>query len=132
MCKETMKLDFEKTEGLVPTIVQDFETRRVLMLGYMNEEAWARTVETGNVTFYSRSRNKLWTKGETSGHFLKVRELYKDCDEDTVLVLADPLGPGVCHEGFESCFFRKLEGDRSWSIVGEPTFDKGQVYGGAK
>ena len=86
-----MNLDFNKMDGLVPIIVQDANTRAVLMLGYANEEAWQVTVETGNVTFYSRSRNKLWTKGETSGHFLKVREIYKDCDDDAVVVLADPI-----------------------------------------
>lgn len=127
-----MDLNFEKAEGLVPAIVQNANTLRVLMLGYMNEEAWGLTVSTGNVTFYSRSRNKLWIKGETSGHFLKVREILKDCDEDALVILAEPIGPGVCHEGYESCFFRKREEDGSWSTVGTPAFDKNTVYGGAK
>lgn len=127
-----MDLNFEKAEGLVPAIIQDAKTFRVLMLGYMNEEAWGLTVSTGNVTFFSRSRNKLWIKGETSGHFLKVREIFKDCDEDAVVILADPIGPGVCHEGYESCFFRKLESDGSWSAIGTPAFDKNTVYGGTK
>ena len=127
-----MDLNFEKAVGLVPAIVQDVASRRVLMVGYMNVEAWGATVATGNVTFFSRSRNKLWTKGETSGHFLKVREIYKDCDDDAILVLAEPIGPGVCHEGYVSCFFRKRLDDGSWTLVSSPTFDKDAVYGGSK
>jgi phosphoribosyl-AMP cyclohydrolase / phosphoribosyl-ATP pyrophosphohydrolase len=98
-----MQVDFTKGNGLVPAIVQDAVTRRVLMLGYMNEEALTITQERGLVTFYSRSRNKIWTKGETSGNYLNVREISIDCDNDTLLIKALPLGP-VCHTGSDTCF----------------------------
>lgn len=127
-----MELDFEKTKGLVPAVIQDADTSAVLMVGYMNEEAWRKTVETGNVTFYSRSRDKLWVKGESSGHLLKVRQILTDCDQDTVLVLAEPLGPGVCHEGYSSCFSRQLSAERAWERVLDNTFDPAAVYGGSK
>ena len=98
-----MQVDFTKGNGLVPAIVQDAVSRRVLMLGYMNEEALTITQERGLVTFYSRSRNKIWTKGETSGNYLNVREISVDCDHDTLLIKALPLGP-VCHTGSDTCF----------------------------
>jgi len=98
-----MQVDFTKGNGLVPAIVQDAVTRRVLMLGYMNEEALTITQERGLVTFYSRSRNKIWTKGETSGNYLNVREISIDCDHDTLLIKALPMGP-VCHTGSDTCF----------------------------
>lgn len=98
-----MPVDFAKGKGLVPAIVQDAETRRVLMLGYMNEEALRLTEEKGRVTFWSRSREKLWTKGETSGNYLELREILHDCDNDTLLVKAIPSGP-VCHTGADTCF----------------------------
>ncbi len=124
-----MELDFSKLDGLVPAVIQDHRTGRVLMVGFMNEEALRRTVETGYATFYSRSRNKLWVKGETSGHRLVVRDIFSDCDGDTVLLKVEALGPGVCHEGYQSCFFRRLE-DRNW-VVWEPrTYDPNAVYGG--
>ncbi len=122
-----MILDFKKLDGLIGAIVIDHQTGRVLMLGFMNEEAWRKTVETGAVTFYSRSRNKLWTKGETSGHKLLVKEIRTDCDQDAVLITAEALGPGVCHEGFESCFFRKLE-NGEWQTVDTQTYDPKAVY----
>jgi phosphoribosyl-AMP cyclohydrolase len=122
-----MNLDFGKLDGLVAAVIQDDATGRVLMVGFMNEEAFRRTVETGDVTFFSRSRNKLWVKGETSGHRLKVREISTDCDRDAVLVKVEALGPGVCHEGYHSCFFRKLE-DRDW-VENEPrVFDPKAAY----
>ena len=99
-----MKIDFEKyANGLAPAIVQDAETRTVLMLGFMNAEAFERTQTSGRVTFFSRSRRQLWTKGETSGNFLEVREILIDCDADTILIKAKPAGP-VCHTGAETCF----------------------------
>ena len=98
-----MTLDFTKLDGLVPAVVQDHETNEVLMVGFMNQEAWEITRRTGYVTFYSRTRNTLWTKGETSGHYLEVASVSADCDSDTLLVLARPHGP-VCHEGTETCF----------------------------
>lgn len=127
-----MTLDFEKMDGLVPAIVQDADTGKVLMLGFMNDEAWDKTAATGHVTFFSRTRNKLWTKGESSGHLLVVKEIYLDCDRDSVLIKAQALGPGVCHEGYQSCFFRKLETDGTWSISEERAFDPQTVYGGSK
>lgn len=103
-----MIIDFEKMGGLVPAIVQDAETLRVLMLGFMNEEAYKKTLETGKVTFWSRSRNCLWTKGETSGNFLHVVEILNDCDQDTLLIKAHPEGP-TCHTGADTCWNEKNE-----------------------
>lgn len=98
-----MIIDFEKTEGLVPVIIQDHQTLEVLMLGYMNQEAWTKTQEEGKVTFFSRSKNRLWTKGEESGNFLFVKDTHIDCDRDTILIKASPVGP-TCHTGSRSCF----------------------------
>ncbi len=103
-----MKINFEKGQGLVPAVIQDYVTRHVLMLGYMNEEAYRKTVETGKVTFWSRSRNTLWTKGETSGNFLNVIEIKNDCDGDTLLVQVRPDGP-TCHTGADTCWGEKNE-----------------------
>jgi phosphoribosyl-AMP cyclohydrolase len=124
-----MSLDFAKLDGLLPAIVQDANSGDVLMLGFMNEQAYAETRSTGAVTFFSRTRGKLWRKGEQSGHVLRVREVRVDCDNDTVLVRVDPAGPGVCHEGYRSCFFRRLDEDGSSSVVDERTFDPHAVYG---
>jgi phosphoribosyl-AMP cyclohydrolase len=126
-----MNLDYTKLDGLVPAVVQDEKTGRVLMVGFMNDVAFSKTVETGFVTFYSRSRNKLWMKGESSGHKLVVRKIQTDCDVDTVLVLVEALGPGVCHEGYESCFFRTLE-EGNWNVTEKPTYDPKATYGNAK
>ncbi|MES2827877.1 MAG: bifunctional phosphoribosyl-AMP cyclohydrolase/phosphoribosyl-ATP diphosphatase HisIE [Bacteroidota bacterium] len=98
-----MTIDFDKTQGLVPVIIQDVQTLEVLMLGYMNEEALDKTEAEGKVTFFSRSKNRLWTKGEESGNFLFVKEMYVDCDNDTILIKASPVGP-TCHTGSRSCF----------------------------
>ena len=98
-----MDIDFEKGEGLVPAIIQDFTTQKVLMLGYMNREALEKTQTLGQVTFYSRTRKQLWTKGETSGNFLEVKEILADCDQDTLLIKVRPTGP-VCHTGADTCF----------------------------
>lgn len=122
-----MKLDFTKMDGLLPAVVQDRQDGRVLMVGFMNEEAFQYTVETGKVTFYSRSRNELWTKGASSGHFLAVSDLQVDCDADTILIQADAKGPGVCHNGFRSCFYRRLL-DGEWKTFEPRTFDPAQVY----
>lgn len=103
-------IDFQKGSGLIPAIVQDASSRKVLMLGYMNEEAYQQTRETGLVTFYSRSRQTLWTKGETSGNSMAVRKILIDCDRDTLLILADPAGP-VCHDGPDTCFNEINRGD---------------------
>ena len=123
------QLDFKKLDGLLPAVVQDAASGRVLMVGFMNDEAFRRTVESGAVTFYSRSRNKLWMKGETSGHKLVVKEIQTDCDVDSVLVKVEALGPGVCHEGYESCFFRSLSAGE-WKVTEERTYDPKAVYGG--
>jgi phosphoribosyl-AMP cyclohydrolase len=123
-----MNLDFQKSDGLVTAVIQDHLSGRVLMVGYMNEEAFRRTVATGYATFYSRSRQKLWLKGESSGHRLVVEEISTDCDADAVLVKVKAIGPGVCHEGYESCFFRRLE-DGEWRISEERTYDPNAVYG---
>ena len=106
-----MKIDFEKNGGLVPAIVQDAETKNVLMLGYMNEEAYQKTIETKKVTFWSRSRNCLWTKGETSGNFLHLVDIKVDCDNDTLLVKAKPDGP-TCHTGTDTCWGEENKGGK--------------------
>ncbi|MCW5979423.1 MAG: phosphoribosyl-AMP cyclohydrolase [Bryobacteraceae bacterium] len=124
-----MDLDFSKLDGLLPAVIQDQATGRVLMVGFMNEEAYRRTLETGFATFFSRSRNKLWTKGDTSGHRLVVKEIQTDCDRDTVLILVEALGPGVCHDGYQSCFYRTLRGGE-WVANAETAYDPGAVYGG--
>ena len=123
-----MEIDFQKAGGLVPAIIQDQRTGDVLMLGFMNPEAFAQTQRTGEVVFFSRSRNKLWKKGETSGHVLKVLELRVDCDADALLVRVEPMGPGVCHEGYRSCFFRELDPEGSGRIVAERAFAPEKVY----
>jgi phosphoribosyl-AMP cyclohydrolase len=117
-------------EGLIPAIIQDRHSGKVLMLGYMNAEAYQQTMASGSVTFYSRSRQKLWTKGETSGHRLVVREIRMDCDQDALLIQADLTGPGCCHMGYRSCFFRKLT-PKGEEIILEREFDPARVYGKA-
>src|ERR1700679_4059529 len=123
-----MKLDFSKLDGLLPAVIQDHKTARVLMVGFMNEEAFQKTVQSGFATFYSRSRNKLWLKGESSGHRLVVKDISTDCDADTILIQVESLGPGVCHEGYQSCFFRRLEAGE-WKESGARAYDPGARYG---
>ena len=124
-----MELDFKKLDGLVPVVIQDAGSSEVLMLGFMNAEAYATTQASGEVTFFSRSRNKLWRKGEQSGHVLRVREIRVDCDVDALLIRVDALGPGVCHEGYRSCFFRQVSPDGEAKLAAERTFDPNAVYG---
>lgn len=124
-----MELAFEKSGGLLPAIIQDERNGDVLMLGFMNAEALDQTMRSGEVVFFSRSRNKLWKKGESSGHVLKVRELRVDCDADALLVRVEPQGPGVCHEGYRSCFFRSLEEDGGTQVIAERVFAPEKVYG---
>ena len=124
---ETIQIDFNKTGGLVPAIVQDNETGEVLMLGYMNQEAFDATLSTGKATFYSRSRQTLWVKGETSGNVQLVKEIRIDCDDDTVLINVEQLGGAACHTGHRSCFYKKVE-NGTIRIVGEPVFDPKEVY----
>ncbi|MCK5686923.1 phosphoribosyl-AMP cyclohydrolase, partial [bacterium] len=104
-----IKLDFEKTKGLIPAIAQDYKTGEILMLGFMNKEAFNETVKTNKATYYSRSRQQLWTKGETSGHVQNVKEIRVDCDSDTILLKVDQIGGAACHKGYKSCFFSKVQ-----------------------
>lgn len=127
-----MEIDFQKGAGLVPAIIQDERNGEVLMLGFVNAESLAQTQRTGEVVFFSRSRSKLWKKGESSGHVLRVREIRVDCDADALLVRVEAVGPGVCHEGYRSCFFRRLEADGSLAIIAQRTFSPEKVYGSEK
>jgi len=122
-----MELNFNKSDGLIPAIVQDAETKDVLMLAYMNRESWAATLKSGKATFWSRSRQKLWLKGESSGHVQMIKNIYVDCDDDTVLLQVEQLGGAACHTGHRSCFYRKLEGGEV-IVVGEKVFDPKDVY----
>lgn len=120
-------LDFEKTGGLLPAIVADYKTGDVLMLAYMNRAAWENTLNTGKATYYSRSRNKLWVKGETSGHTQQVREIRIDCDRDTILLKVEQIGGAACHKGYRSCFYTRVK-DGSETIVEEKLFNPEEVY----
>jgi phosphoribosyl-AMP cyclohydrolase len=124
-----VELDFSKIDGLVPAIVQDHETGEVLMLAFMNQQAWEATLKTGEATFWSRSRQRLWVKGKTSGHLQRVKEIFIDCDNDTVLLKVEQLGAAACHTGYRSCFFQKVENGSRVTIVGQPVFDPKEVYG---
>ncbi len=125
------EIDFSKLDGLAAVVVQDNSTSEVLMVGFMNEEAYLNTLQTGLVTFYSRSRNKQWVKGESSGHTLQVVSLRTDCDRDAIVVRVNANGPGVCHEGYHSCFFRLRVGDE-WITTEQQTFSPEDIYGAAK
>jgi phosphoribosyl-AMP cyclohydrolase len=125
------EIDFSKLDGLAAVVVQDNSTSEVLMVGFMNEDAYLNTLQTGLVTFYSRSRNKQWVKGESSGHTLQVVSLRTDCDRDAIVVRVNANGPGVCHEGYHSCFFRLRVGDE-WITTEQQTFSPEDIYGGAK
>jgi len=120
-------LDFNKTNGLIPAIAQDYETGEVLMLAYMNQDAWEKTLETGKATYFSRSRQKLWIKGETSGNLQMVKEILVDCDDDTVLLKVEQIGGAACHTGHKSCFYRKVV-NGSLKKISEPVFNPDEVY----
>ena len=122
-----IQIDFKKTGGLVPAIAQDDATGEILMLAYMNQEAFAATLSSGKATYFSRSRQMLWVKGETSGHLQLVKEIRIDCDDDTVLLKVEQLGGAACHTGHRSCFYKKIE-DGSIRITGEPIFNPKEVY----
>jgi phosphoribosyl-AMP cyclohydrolase len=120
-------INFEKSGGLVPAIAQDADTGEVLMLAWMNRDAFEETLRTGRACYFSRSRGRLWRKGEESGHVQEVREILIDCDADTVLLKVHQVGDAACHEGYRTCFFRRVQGD-SLRVVGERVFDPQQVY----
>lgn len=120
--------DFKKCDGLIPVIAQDADSGDVLMLAYMNEAAYDETLESGRAVYFSRSRNKLWRKGEESGNVQKVKSIFIDCDNDTLLIKVEQIGGAACHEGYKSCFFRQLSGNNA-QIVAERIFDPKQVYG---
>jgi phosphoribosyl-AMP cyclohydrolase len=120
-------IDFEKSGGIVPVVVQDYGNGEVLMLAYMNREAWEKTKETGKAWYWSRSRNQLWLKGETSGHYQVVREIFIDCDGDTLLLKVEQLGGGACHTGYRSCFYRTVHRGKV-KVVGQKVFDPREVY----
>lgn len=123
-------MEFKFQDGLIPAVIQDQKSGKVLMLGYMNEAAYQQTLDSGFVTFFSRSRQKLWTKGETSGHRLLVKEIRVDCDHDALLIQADLAGLGCCHLGYKSCFFRKLT-PQGEEVILAREFDPSKVYGDA-
>ena len=122
-----IELDFKKCGGLIPAIAQDWKTNKVLMLAYINEESWNETLKSGKATYWSRSRNKLWKKGEDSGNSQLVKEILVDCDLDTVIFKVDQIGGAACHEGYQSCFFRKLD-NGELSVIEERIFDPKAVY----
>ena len=122
-----IKLDFKKTGGLIPAIVQNYETGEVLMLAYINKEAWETTLSTGKATYFSRSRQKLWIKGETSGNMQIIREIRIDCDDDTVIFKVEQIGGAACHKGYRSCFYKKVE-DGTVEVTEERVFDPREVY----
>jgi phosphoribosyl-AMP cyclohydrolase len=122
-----IRLNFEKCGGLIPTIVQDFETGEVLMLAFMNEKAWQKTLDTGRATYWSRTRQELWVKGQSSGNIQLVKEIRIDCDDDTVLLKVEQVGGAACHTGYRSCFFKKVV-DGSLRVVGDKIFEPEEVY----
>lgn len=123
----TPQPDFEKEGGLVPAIAQDYKTGEVLMLAWMNEDAWNASLEEGTAVYWSRSRNRLWRKGETSGRIQTIREIFLDCDGDAVLLKVDQVGDAACHTGRRTCFHNKVE-HGSVVVMGQPLFDPIEVY----
>ncbi|MBN1363713.1 MAG: phosphoribosyl-AMP cyclohydrolase [Syntrophaceae bacterium] len=119
--------DFSKGNGLVPAIVQDIETKEVLMMAYMNRQSWEATLKTGKATYWSRSRKQLWLKGESSGRFQLIKDIFIDCDNDVILLQVEQLGGAACHTGYRSCFYRKLSG-KDFVEVGEKIFSPEDVY----
>lgn len=120
-------LNFAKGDGLLPAIVQDQQSGEVLMLAYINQESWLKTLETGQAHYWSRSRQQLWLKGESSGHVQMIKEILVDCDEDTVVFKVEQIGGAACHKGYASCFFRKVE-NGSFAVKGRLVFDPQEVY----
>ena len=126
-----IELDFDKLGGLIPVIAQDYSTHEVLMMAFMNREAWERTWETGYVHYYSRSRKTLWKKGEQSGNIQEVKEIRVDCDNDCLLIKVNQVGRAACHKGYRSCFYRVVSSD-GLTIDGEKVFDPEERYGERK
>ena len=124
-----IELDFSKGNGLLPAIAQDHKSGKVLMLAYINQASWEKCLETGEAHYWSRSRQELWHKGGTSGHVQKIREIYSDCDNDTVVFKVEQVGGAACHLGYESCFHKKVDRDGNFTLVGEKIFDPKKVYG---
>jgi len=122
-------LNFEKGNGLLPAVVQEFGSGKVLMLAYINRASWDKTLETGEAHYWSRSRQEIWHKGGTSGNVQKIKEIYVDCDNDTVLFKVEQVGGAACHTGYETCFHKQVGRDREITIVGERIFDPERVYG---
>src|SRR5438132_3810798 len=122
-----MMIDFDKSGGLIPAIAQDADTGQVLMMAWMNREAYEETLRTGRACYYSRSRGRLWRKGEESGNVQEVREVFIDCDADTILLKVHQVGGAACHEGYASCFYRRVEDDHL-QVVEERIFDPANVY----
>ena len=120
-------LDFKKTGGLLPAIAQDHATGEILMLAFINQAAWETTLATGHATYWSRSRQELWTKGKTSGNLQLIREIRIDCDNDAVIYKVEQVGGAACHTGHRSCFYKKIEDDKV-IVTGEPVFDPKEVY----
>ena len=123
-----IELNFSKGDGLLPAIAQDYNSGKILMLAYINKASWEKTLETGDAHYWSRSRQELWHKGGTSGHVQKVKEIYADCDNDTVVFKVEQIGGAACHTGYETCFHKKVARDGSVTIVGERIFDPEKVY----
>ncbi|MBF0225055.1 MAG: phosphoribosyl-AMP cyclohydrolase [Desulfobacterales bacterium] len=122
-----IELDFKKMDGLIPVIVQEYSSNEILMLAFMNEDAWKASLKTGKATYFSRTRQKLWLKGETSGNVQMIKEIRIDCDDDTVLLKVEQIGGAACHTGYKSCFFKKIENGEI-KIIGERIFDPNEVY----
>jgi phosphoribosyl-AMP cyclohydrolase len=123
-----IKLAFEKGNGLLPAVVQDHASGKVLMLAHINHASWKKTLETGEAHYWSRSRQEIWHKGATSGHVQKIREIYADCDNDTVLFRVEQVGGAACHKGYESCFYQKVDLKGEVTVVGRKVFDPEKVY----
>ena len=125
---DKIELDFSKGGGLLPAIAQNHESGKVLMMAYINEASWKKTLETGEAHYWSRTRQEIWHKGGTSGHVQIIREVYADCDNDTVLFRVDQVGGAACHTGYETCFHKRIDRNGGVTVVGEKMFDPEKVY----
>ncbi|OPX40184.1 MAG: phosphoribosyl-AMP cyclohydrolase [Desulfobacteraceae bacterium 4484_190.1] len=123
-----IELDFSKGNGLLPAIVQDYLSNKILMLAYINRASWEKTLETGEAHYFSRSRQELWHKGGTSGNIQIIKEIYADCDDDTLLFKVEQIGGAACHLGYETCFHKKVDSDGNYTLVGNKIFDPDKVY----